>query len=93
MRLPPWLQSAIADFSPEDLLVVGMAVVSVLLVAIAAERLWMMVRVYRSLRHARRLVAVARTDGVEAAGAAVPGVPGPAAPVFRAGLDRALGRV
>ncbi len=93
MTLPPWLQSAVADFSPEDLLVLFMVAVSLLLVAVAAERLLLLLRVFRSLRRARQVVLVARKTGVEAAGTAAASLPGPAGPVFRAGLDRALGRV
>ena len=87
------LGSALGEFSFEALLVVFMLAMSVFLVAIAFERLFLVLRLRLGLGGARKVVSAARSgdlaDGLEAA----EGLGGLLKPVFHAGLQRALGDV
>jgi len=93
MSLPPALERITGDLGLELLLVLFMLGCSLFLVALAIERLFLLARVRSSLKEARRVVLVARASGLDAAVKAAQGLSGPVAPVFSAGLERAVGRV
>ncbi len=85
-----------ADFSDlglEGLLVLFMIACSVLVVAVAIERLWLLWRVRGSVAAGARVVALARAESLEEARKLLGATRGPARDVFLAGLDRALGTV
>ncbi len=83
----------IGNLGLEHLLVAFMAATSLLLVAIALERLLFVLRVGLSIRSARKVVLAARTGSIGEARDACDSLGGPARPVFVAGLERALGEV
>ena len=87
-----------AVLSPEELnieyfLVLLMLLTSLLLVAIAFERLFVLVRLGMSLQSTAKVVDAARSGTLLDARTACRKASGPAAVVFAAGLDRALGAV
>lgn len=93
VQLPPQLEALMGEFSLEHLLVAFMLATSLLLVAIAFERLFLLFRVRQSISAAGRVVQAARQGSLQDAGKAVASLGGPARPVFVAGLDRAQGKV
>lgn len=93
MKLPPVLQSAAAHFSLELLLVGMMAASSLVLVAIALERLLALFLVRRSLAGGRKVILAARNGGIAQASQALGAASGAARQVLGAGLDRATGHV
>lgn len=93
MTLPPQLEAVLGDLGLELALVLLMGGVSLLLVALAFERLVMLARVRSSIGQAAAVVAAARGGSLSDADKALAQVGGPARLVFQAGLDRALGKV
>lgn len=91
MTLPPVLRQAMSEPSLETFLVVFMLATSLLLVAVALERAFLLLRIGMSVRAADRIVRVARQGTLEEAREAAGRIRGPATVVFTAGLDRALG--
>lgn len=78
----------------KDPLMMLMAASSVVIVAIALERLLVLVRARAGLRRVDdRVVEAARQGNFDEARRLCDGVPSPVREVFSAGLDRALGRV
>lgn len=92
MNLPPVLERIMDDFGLEHLLVLFMLACSLFLVALALERLFLLVRVRASIGSAGKVVLAARNGSIADAGKAAEGLRGPVAAVFKAGLDRELGR-
>ena len=92
MTLPAGLNLSLADLSFEHVLLLLMLLTSVLIVAIAMERLFMLFRVRRSISAANRVVVAARTGSLADARKACDDMGGPAREVLAGGLDRALGR-
>lgn len=77
-----------------DPLMMLMVACSLVIVALAAERMLLLVRMWWSLRTAQsRVVAVARKGSLEDARKGADGLASPIREVFAGGLDRALGRV
>ncbi|MCB9780858.1 MAG: MotA/TolQ/ExbB proton channel family protein [Alphaproteobacteria bacterium] len=102
MTLPPQIQATLdrlgiselfAEFSVEHIIVLGMLGCSLLLVAIALERLFVLNRVRGSLPAAQAVVQAGRDGTLQDADKALTSQTGPGALVLKAGLDRALGRV
>jgi biopolymer transport protein ExbB/TolQ len=93
MTLPPVLRSAISDPSVETLLVLFMLATSLVLVAVAFERAFLLARVRVSVRGASRVVQLARRGTLAEAHDAAARLTGPVAPIFTAGLSRAMGAV
>jgi len=93
MTLPSVLQKALDSISLEDLLVLAMGGMSLLVVAIALERLFFLLRVRSSIAAGGRVLVAARRDGIAAAGRVAATLSGPTRAVFGAGLDRAQGKV
>ena len=85
--------AAMGELSVEGLLVVFMLATSVLLVAIALERLLLLVRLRIGMGSARKVVAEARSGSLEDGLDATARMNGLLKPVFREGLLRALGDV
>lgn len=93
MTLPPELEATLGEIGLELILVLLMGGVSLLLVALAFERLVLLARVRSSIAAAARVVSAARNGSLADAERALGAVQGPARLVFQAGLDRALGKV
>lgn len=93
MDLPPVLQSALNEIGLEHLLVFLMLLASLFLVALAFERMVMLVRVRASIGSAGRVVLAARAGTIEDASRVAATVKGPVRVVVLAGLERAVGRV
>jgi biopolymer transport protein ExbB len=93
MHLPPALRAALSEPNAETALVIFMLLISLLLVAVAFERLFLLARVRISMRGVDRVVQTARKGTLVEAQEAAARLSGPAAPIFAAGLDRALGVV
>lgn len=91
MSLPPVLESAASAFSIEYLLVLFMLLTSLLLVAIALERMFMLLRVRLSIGQARDVVQAAIDGSISDAQDQANSMGGPTKPVFVAGLSRAVG--
>lgn len=87
------LGSALGEFSFEGLLVVFMLAMSVFLVAVAFERLFLVLRLRLALGGARKVVSAARSGDLAEGLEAAEGLGGLLKPVFHAGLQRALGDV
>lgn len=93
MNISPVLRAAMSEPNIETLLVLLMLATSLLLVAVALERAFLLLRVRLSVRAADRVVQAARQGTLVEAREAASRLRGPATPVFIAGLDRALGTV
>ncbi len=93
MTLPPVLQNAMSEPSIETLLVLFMMATSLMLVAIAFERAFLLARVRLSIRGASKLVTLARQGTLAEVQEASTRLTGPVAAIFTAGLSRALGQV
>lgn len=81
------------ELNVESLLIVLMLLTSLVLVAIAIERLLVIVRTGLSVRSTAQIVETARTGELLDARTACRSASGPAVVIFEAGLDRALGAV
>ena len=93
MTLPPVLRTALGEPNVEHLLVLFMLLTSLLLVAVAFERAFLLLRVGMSIRGAARVVQAARKGTLEDARKACGKLGGPTTTIFTAGLDRALGTI
>jgi biopolymer transport protein ExbB len=93
MTLPPSVEQALAAINLEHLLVVLMGLSSLFLVALAFERLILLLRVRASLRAQARVLAAARGGNLGEARKQCEAAGGPVRVVLAAGLDRELGRV
>ncbi len=92
MNLPAGLNFSFTDLSFEHVLLLLMLITSVLVVAIALERLFMLFRVRRSIGAANRVLVAARNGSLADARKSCDDMPGPVREVLGPGLDRALGR-
>ncbi|NOY26798.1 MAG: MotA/TolQ/ExbB proton channel family protein [Oligoflexia bacterium] len=93
MTLPLALEQITGDLGIELLLVLFMLGCSLFLVAIALERLFLLARVRASITTSRRVVLAARNGKLSDAAKIARSLSGPVAPIFVAGLERAVGRV
>ena len=93
MNMPIEIEAAIERFSIEHLLVLLMLGTSLILVALALERLFALLRVRLALRGAGRVVAAARAGSLADARRLADPLGRPVRTVLVAGLDRALGTV
>jgi biopolymer transport protein ExbB len=91
---PVAILELLSEHLRQDPLMILMAVCSVLIVAVAFERLLVLVRARLSLgRVEDRILEAARKGNLEEARRSCDGLPSPLREVFASGLDRALGRV
>ncbi|MFT5683406.1 MAG: biopolymer transport protein ExbB/TolQ [Myxococcota bacterium] len=93
MTLFPVLRNAISEPSIETFLVLFMLATSLMLVAIAFERAFFLLRVRLSVRGASKIVQIARRGLLSDAYEATTRLTGPTAAIFSAGLSRAMGQV